>query len=276
MCPHAVDNSDNIRSENRPLALQEEDPYHRSYILFLGDRSAKGDPQAYKVPTDDFKKWGQWRKVTAVKRDLSRELFFGDPDNAKKLYTPEGSEATESKVTPYAQPVGVKTAEYVLTARPSPWQLEQWADANLQGMEKLLISKWAALASQTKAGETKSILSHNLDPILEQSAGLEQTLVDHLDMVLGKGLAQPKTVYYVQNNTGQTAGSGGAARDNDDFYEGIKEAITGEKQPKSKLTKEIKETLAGYFVAPWKDPRNKEEWYNGGKPSTDYEATHMV
>ena len=41
-------------------AAAGEDPYHCSYILFLGDRSAKGDPQAYKkVPTEDFKKWGQ-------------------------------------------------------------------------------------------------------------------------------------------------------------------------------------------------------------------------
>ena len=54
-------------------AAAGEDPYHRSYVLFLGDRSAKGDPQAYKVPTEDFKKWGQWRKVTVVKCDLGRE-----------------------------------------------------------------------------------------------------------------------------------------------------------------------------------------------------------
>ena len=77
-----------------------EDQYHRSYVLFSGDRSAKGDPQAYKVPKEDFKKWGEWRKVTAVKRDLGREQFFNNTGNAKKLYTPEESEATESKNTP--------------------------------------------------------------------------------------------------------------------------------------------------------------------------------
>ena len=98
----------------------------------------------------------------------------------------------------------------MLTERPLPWQLEKWADDNLQGMERLLISKWAALASQTKAGKTSSILGHNLNPILDPSEGLDWAMVDHLNMVLGKGLAQPQTVY-IQNNTGPTAGSGGTA-----------------------------------------------------------------
>ena len=72
-------------------ATKGEDQYHRSYILFLGDRSSRGDPQAYKVPTEDFKKWGQWRKVTAVSRDLGRKQFYSDKGNAKKFYTRVGN-----------------------------------------------------------------------------------------------------------------------------------------------------------------------------------------
>ena len=66
-----------------------------------------------------------------------------------------------------------------------------------------MIAAWAALASQTKPGakeeEATSILSHNLEIIVEASSDLGKTLSDHLDLVLGKGIEPPPATTITNN-----------------------------------------------------------------------------
>ena len=87
-------------------------------------------------------------------------------------------------------------------------------------------------------------------------------MVDHLNIVLGKGLAQPKTAF-IQGNTGANTGSGRASQDSKEYMRGLKEVIAKKTTSKLKLMAALKETLAGYFGAPWDAQVNKkvvERW----------------
>ena len=50
----------------------DEDPFNRCLILFMMDRSDRGDPTAYAVPKSVYRKWGKWEPVMAMQRDLDR------------------------------------------------------------------------------------------------------------------------------------------------------------------------------------------------------------
>ena len=241
---------------------EKGDRYHRRQIVFLGDRAPKGDPHAWAVSKDERKHWGKWKKVDALTVGIDRSQFFDDKNNAKKLYTPPSGANTGPKDTPYAQPAGHKTAEYVLKHRPSPGELEAWAESNLEGKEKELIAAWAALASQSKPGakpeEATSILSHNLEIIVEASSNLEKTLGDHLDVVLGKGIAPPPANTITNNyTTVNNSGQGNTSGENSELMTELRDAVTGTNS-KSKLTDALKETIGGYFGRKWSAPSNDE------------------
>ena len=125
-----------------------------------------------------------------------------------------------------------------------------------------MVTKWAALASQTKPGATgeqaTSILSHNLEIIVEASSEMDKTLGDHLDMVLGKGIAPPRSTTITNNyNSVTSSEQGNTSSGNAELMKDLKEAVTGSKS-KSKLTELMKETLGGYFGAKWSAPINDE------------------
>ena len=130
-----------------------------------------------------------------------------------------------------------------------------------------MIAAWAALASQTKPGakdgEATSILSHNLEIIVEASSDLEKTLSDHLDLVLGKGIAPPPATTITNNyNTVNNSAQGNTSGDSAELMTELKDAVTGTNS-KSKLTESLKETLGGYFGAKWSAPTNEavvERW----------------
>ena len=111
----------------------KSDPFHRCTILFINDRSERGDPMAHAVAKVDFKKWGKWKSVTAVTNDTDRTTFFANDDNVGKLFSPTAGQGTGPKDTPIAMIAGRKVAMYVLKERPSAGELEQWADNNLDG-----------------------------------------------------------------------------------------------------------------------------------------------
>ena len=55
-----------------------KDPYHRSIIIFVKDRTKRGDPMPYAVKKEEAKQWGKWKQVTAVSSNMERLLWFGD------------------------------------------------------------------------------------------------------------------------------------------------------------------------------------------------------
>ena len=69
----------------------DKDPFNRHLIVFMMDRSERGDPTAYAVPKAEYRKWGKWTKVTAMTRDLDHIPFFMEDDNA----TEKGIHANE-------------------------------------------------------------------------------------------------------------------------------------------------------------------------------------
>ena len=241
-------------------ATGKKDPYHRCTILFINDRSERGDPTAYAVPKQDYKKWGGWTQALAVKVDSDRISFFADEDNDTQLYAPTQDEELDLKQTPHAMIVGPKVVLYVLSKRPSAGQLEKWADNELEGEEREQIAGWAELASQTKRNDTSprpsSILAHDFEAILHPSKELDEKLKDHLDSVLGKAAVVPQMSEF-QGGNGASRGQESSQQSKESWKE-FAAALTESKKPKSKLTDELKATLAGYWGSQWDAPRNKE------------------
>ena len=243
-----------------------KDPYHRSNIIFVKDRTERGDPMPYAVKKEEAKQWGKWKQVTAVSSNMERMLWFeADEDNLLDLYKPDTSENTGTKDTPVAMIAGPETALYVIKERPSAAQLELWAQER-EGTEADQVGNWAALASQTTAGSTgprRSILAHTYDPITEPSRELEEALRDHLNSVLGEAIRpQPG---YSQGGNGSAAGQGGSPSSqggsqhtSNEILEKLTAAVTDTKRSKTKLTDELKTTLAGYCGERWDSEANKE------------------
>ena len=238
----------------------KDDPFHRCGVVFINDRSDRGDPIPYAVEKPDFKKWGGWKQVTAVKTDSDRTTFFADEDNIGKLFSPAPGQETEPKNTPRVMIAGTKVATYVLEERPSAGQLEQWADTNLVGKERDAVATWAELASQTSQNNSStrpsSILAHDLEPILNPSPELNNTLKVQLETSLGKAEAVPPVTLFQGGS--ETPGGQDRQKSIDESWDKLAAAVTDSKTPKSKLTKELKETLAGYWGSPWEATRNKE------------------
>ena len=92
-----------------------------------------------------------------------------------------------------------------------------------------MVTKWAALASQTKPGaageQATSILSYNLEIIVEASNDLDKILGDHLDMVLGKGITpSPPTTITNKYNTVASSEQGNTSGGNAELMKDLKEA----------------------------------------------------
>ena len=203
---------------------------------------------------------GGWKQVTAVKSDTDRTTFFADEDNIGKLFSLAPGQETEPKDTPRVMIAGTKVATYVLEERPSAGQLEQWADTNLVGKERDAVATWAELASQTSQNNSStrpsSILAHELEPILNPSPELNNTLKVQLETSLGKAEAVPPVTLFQGGS--ETPGGQDRQKSIDESWDKLAAAVTDSKTPKSKLTKELKETLAGYWGSPWEATRNKE------------------
>ena len=149
----------------------EEDPYHRHTIFYMGDRDERGDPTPFAMAPEQAKKCGTWQKVKWDNAFAGQAMFFGKEENLHKLYSPEEGVDLNEEEAPLTILVGPKTAEYVLQANPSPAQLEDWADKNLEGKEGAMVEKFAAMAAQTKPNNKEkrpsSILAHDLEPVLK-------------------------------------------------------------------------------------------------------------
>ena len=120
--------------------------------------------------------------------------------NINKLYIPDKSANLTKEKTPAFMMVGPKVALYVLSKRPSPANLEKWANVNLSGKEGELVKAWAAMAAQTKPGNKDarpaSILAQDLEVVEEESKELQQSCLEHLDSTLGRAPQSPRSVSF--------------------------------------------------------------------------------
>ena len=67
---------------------RKDDPYHQHTIIFMGDRTNRGDPIPYAMPPEKAKARGTWREVKWDDKVDAQATFFEDEKNLNKLYSP--------------------------------------------------------------------------------------------------------------------------------------------------------------------------------------------
>ena len=245
-------------------SARKADPYHQHTIVFVGDRSPRGDPLAFAIPPKEAKKIGKWKEVKWDATTDKRKAFFDDVDNINKLYIPDKSVNLTKEKTPAFMMVGPKVALYVLSKRPSPANLEKWANVNLSGKEGELVKAWAAMAAQTKPGNKEarpaSILAQDLEVVEEESKELQQSCLEHLDSTLGRAPQSPRSVSFQGGFGGsprQESSDDSAReereREQSDLMKKLTEAVVG-KTSKTKLTSALKHKVSGYMGVDFDDP----------------------
>ena len=105
------------------LKSKKRGPLPSTHDIFMGDRTDRGDPTPFAMSPDKEKECGTWRKVMWDDKVEAQATFFEDEKNLSKLYSPKEDVTLKEEDAPLTILVGLKTAEYVLKANPSPAQL---------------------------------------------------------------------------------------------------------------------------------------------------------
>lgn len=175
-------------------SARNADENHRDVVLFVGDRTIRGDPTAFVIDMEAADTLGKLKEVEVGLGDEEIEEFLQDPSNDGQLLGQARSLGSKKKSTLVLLPINDNVAEFVATENPSMHDFDAWvndADNHKVGdAEAAGINEWTHMAVLTNDNDKKkkksSILAVDLQAITSPSVELSKCMAARLDTTLGR------------------------------------------------------------------------------------------
>ena len=175
---------------------RQGDENHSDFVMFIGNRTARGDPPGFIVVDKSFV--SELQEVECLDDDEGIAEFIQNSKNDGKLLcqrdTVRASTSLEKKKILCMLPVNDEVAEYVAINSPSHFDLDEWAnheDNNaISDEETDQLNEWQKAAVLTDDAESKqkksSIIAHPFLPIIGASDEFLVSMGERLDCTLGR------------------------------------------------------------------------------------------
>ena len=170
-----------------------EDENHGDYLIFVGDRTKRGDPTAFVVvDADDGDAPGDVFEVNIHESENDIEEFIRDSKNEGKLLSQTTSDDTYTIKILKWLPLNDPFAKFVAKENPTMFDIYTFVNTSteLTDVETAQAITWlsAAVISNDKENKKKksSILALNLLAVTSPSEELGRCLASRLDVTIGR------------------------------------------------------------------------------------------
>ena len=174
-------------------SARKADENHRDFILFVGDRTIRGDPTGFVVDVDGGNMPGTLKEYDAHEDGVEIETFLQDPANDGLLFA-QSTLTTTKRNALQVLPINDDVAEFVAANNPSMHDLDAWVnhvDNNkVEDEEAANIIDWMHMAILSNDDEKKkkksSILALDCQAVTSPSDELAQCMEERLDATIGR------------------------------------------------------------------------------------------
>ena len=192
-------------------SARKADENHRDFILFVGDRTIRGDPTGFVVDVDGGNMPGTLKEYDAHEDGVEIETFLQDPANDGMLFA-QSALTTTKRAALQVLPINDDVAEFVAENNPSMHDLDAWVnhrDNNKVGdQEAANITDWMHMAILSDDNENKrkksSILALDCQAVTSPTDELAQRMEERLDVTIGRA---PERDVQPQNTSSATWGA---------------------------------------------------------------------
>ena len=138
--------------------LRDEDDYHGSTLLYIGDRDDDGqDPTAYVMDKKTVEEMGGTMAIEGVDNQEPIKEFYKDEANKGKLFIPPDDATMKERQVAAVLPASTRTQKFVLENSPTMFELFEFAESLDDVDEKQAIQEWAIHGCQAKKGDNARI-----------------------------------------------------------------------------------------------------------------------